>query len=112
MKNILVLILYQDDPISEYRRLLSLLLFKINIQGDVAGFEKNGVRFEDGTFVEVDTIILATGYTFNFPYLEPQKLLPVEVTSWVLVDTVADIPSCRTTKSRFTSTFSHRISKA
>uniref|UniRef100_A0A914W6Y1 Flavin-containing monooxygenase n=1 Tax=Plectus sambesii TaxID=2011161 RepID=A0A914W6Y1_9BILA len=46
--------------------------------GDVERFERNGVRFEDGTFAEVDTVILATGYTFNFPYLKPQELLPVK----------------------------------
>lgn len=39
----------------------------------------NTVLFEDGTKIEnVDTVIVCTGYSFGFPYLEEGKLIPVQ----------------------------------
>src|SRR3954470_4013516 len=36
------------------------------------------ILFENGEKVEVDDVILATGYYFSFPFLEGGKLIPVE----------------------------------
>jgi amino acid transporter len=42
---------------------------------DVARFTPTGVEFTDGTSVEVDVVILATGYTYALPFLA-DDLLP------------------------------------
>lgn len=55
------------------RILAGTLLIKPNIQE----FTETGVKFEDGTEVSnVDTVILSTGYSFGFPYLE-EGIIPV-----------------------------------
>ncbi|KAI3416346.1 Dimethylaniline monooxygenase N-oxide-forming [Globodera pallida] len=51
----------------------------IRVRPNIRQFTQNGVIFEDGTLLEgVDQVILATGYTFEFPLLEAGKLLPVQ----------------------------------
>ena len=40
------------------------------VKPNVKQFTETGVEFEDGTVVEADVVMLATGYTFGFPYLE------------------------------------------
>jgi hypothetical protein len=41
---------------------------------DVAAFEGNDIRFVDGSIETIDTIIYATGYQRNFPFLDPALL--------------------------------------
>uniref|UniRef100_A0A183C6X5 Flavin-containing monooxygenase n=1 Tax=Globodera pallida TaxID=36090 RepID=A0A183C6X5_GLOPA len=51
----------------------------IRVRPNIRQFTQNGVIFEDGTLLEgVDQVILATGYTFEFPLLEAGRLLPVQ----------------------------------
>lgn len=41
------------------------------IKANVAEFTENGAIFEDGTRVnDLDAVVLATGYTFGFPFLD------------------------------------------
>jgi len=40
------------------------------VKGNVKEFTENGVIFEDGTSEEIDVVIFATGYKFNFPFLD------------------------------------------
>lgn len=52
----------------------------IVVKPNIVGVEgPNTILFEDGTRAEsIDTVVLATGYSFAFPYLEDGKLIPVE----------------------------------
>jgi hypothetical protein len=42
----------------------------ICIKSDVDYFEGNNVFFKDGSSIEVDEIILATGYNYAIPFAE------------------------------------------
>ena len=43
----------------------------IIIKSNVRKFTKTGVEFEDGTFIDnIDTVLMATGYVFGFPFLD------------------------------------------
>lgn len=53
----------------------SLILYHIGHgdvtpKGDVAGFDGRRVRFRDGSEAEVDTLVYATGYRRDFPFLD------------------------------------------
>ncbi|CAD5228927.1 unnamed protein product [Bursaphelenchus okinawaensis] len=49
------------------------------IKPNISKFTESGVIFEDNTVVEnVDTVILATGYSFNFDLIEDGRLIKVE----------------------------------
>ena len=43
---------------------------RITAQGDIERFEGRWVLFTDGTAIEVDLIVAATGYHLSFPFLE------------------------------------------
>ncbi|CAM9184592.1 unnamed protein product [Choristocarpus tenellus] len=43
----------------------------------------HGVKFEDGTFAEVDTVIWCTGYDYSFPFLEGSGLMDNPVSECV-----------------------------
>ncbi|CAD5205596.1 unnamed protein product [Bursaphelenchus okinawaensis] len=47
------------------------------LKGDIKCFTENGVIFEDGSFTEVDEVVCCTGFTFDFPFLDSGKLIPV-----------------------------------
>lgn len=54
-----------------------ILCGTIQIKPNIARFHETGVTFEDGTKVEnIDRVILCTGYSFGFPYLE-EGIIPV-----------------------------------
>lgn len=40
---------------------------------DIEEITETGVRFKDGTHVELDLIVLATGYSYSVPYLEQSE---------------------------------------
>nr|KAG5706617.1 hypothetical protein BaRGS_005687 [Batillaria attramentaria] len=43
----------------------------VKVKADVKRFTETGVEFEDGTFEDnIDLVLLATGYTFGFPFIE------------------------------------------
>ncbi|GMT22539.1 hypothetical protein PFISCL1PPCAC_13836, partial [Pristionchus fissidentatus] len=51
----------------------------IKVRPQISKFTREGVEFADGTSVEkVDTVIVATGYSFEFPILEGGNLVTVE----------------------------------
>jgi amino acid transporter len=41
---------------------------------DVASFDETGVVFADGSREDVDLVVLATGYNYELPFLDPQLL--------------------------------------
>jgi len=42
----------------------------IDIKPNIRKIHEHSVEFEDGSLVEVDVIIMATGYDFEIPFLE------------------------------------------
>ena len=43
------------------------------MKADIKQFTETGVEFTDGTKEEnIDTVILATGYSFGFPFLDSE----------------------------------------
>jgi len=51
----------------------------IVIKPNIAEFTRDGLRFVDDTEVKhVDSVILSTGYTFEFPFVENGHLIPVQ----------------------------------
>ncbi|GMR45239.1 hypothetical protein PMAYCL1PPCAC_15434, partial [Pristionchus mayeri] len=51
----------------------------VRVKPQITRFTQRGIEFEDGTKVdEVDTVILATGYSFEFPVLERGELVKVK----------------------------------
>lgn len=48
-------------------------------QGDVKSFTEDSVIFEDGTSSKTDLVILATGYTYAYTFMQPQSLIPTTV---------------------------------
>jgi dimethylaniline monooxygenase (N-oxide forming) len=51
----------------------------ITVKPNIDHFTKTGVVFEDGTTAEdIDVVILSTGYSFSFPFVEGGKLIPVK----------------------------------
>lgn len=49
------------------------------IKGNIERFTETSVIFEDGfELKDVDEVVMATGYWFDFPYLDSGRLIPVE----------------------------------
>lgn len=48
----------------------------IKVKGDIRRFTKDGVIFEDGHEAKVDVVFFATGYIYNFPFLD-ESIVPV-----------------------------------
>ncbi|KAI6174785.1 Dimethylaniline monooxygenase [N-oxide-forming] [Aphelenchoides bicaudatus] len=49
---------------------------QVRVVPNVKEFTKNGVIFENGEEIQVDDVVLATGYLFDFPLLDGGKLIP------------------------------------
>ena len=49
----------------------------ITITEDVDNCEEHSVNVKNGRNFPTDILILATGYTFDFPYLKPKTLIPI-----------------------------------
>uniref|UniRef100_A0A8D8LMA6 Flavin-containing monooxygenase n=1 Tax=Cacopsylla melanoneura TaxID=428564 RepID=A0A8D8LMA6_9HEMI len=41
----------------------------VDMKPDIAELTENGVRFQDGSYEEVDLILYCTGYTYHYPFL-------------------------------------------
>ena len=55
-----------------------ILVGTISVHDNISRFTKHGVEFEDGSQVNaIDVVIIATGYTFSFPFLE-ESILKVD----------------------------------
>ncbi|KAF8370571.1 hypothetical protein PRIPAC_77000 [Pristionchus pacificus] len=51
----------------------------VRVKPQIRRFTERGLEFDDGTKVdEVDTVVLATGYSFEFPILERGELVKVK----------------------------------
>ncbi|CAD5120537.1 DgyrCDS9103 [Dimorphilus gyrociliatus] len=62
--------LFQQHPMVNDDLANRLICGSVIIKPDIEEIQENGLKFEDGTVVEADVIIMATGYTFGFPFLE------------------------------------------
>ncbi|RUS79337.1 hypothetical protein EGW08_012891 [Elysia chlorotica] len=51
-----------------------MLTGAIKVRDDVKRFTKTGVEFVDGSYEDLDAVILATGYTTDFPFLRQDIL--------------------------------------
>lgn len=48
------------------------------VKGNIQKFTETSVIFEDGyELKDVDEVVMATGYWFDFPYLDSGRLVPV-----------------------------------
>ena len=47
-----------------------ILSGRVKIKSDIQEFKEDGIIFVDGTFERVDFVIMATGYSFEFPFLD------------------------------------------
>ncbi|KAI6222249.1 Dimethylaniline monooxygenase [N-oxide-forming] 5 [Aphelenchoides besseyi] len=51
---------------------------RVVAKSNIRTFTATGVVFEDDTKVDADVVILSTGYSFNFSFIENGQLIPVE----------------------------------
>uniref|UniRef100_A0A183DQA0 Flavin-containing monooxygenase n=1 Tax=Gongylonema pulchrum TaxID=637853 RepID=A0A183DQA0_9BILA len=51
---------------------------RVVVTEDVECVDENEVQVKGGRRFPADTIIFATGYTFEFPFLQPQSIIPIE----------------------------------
>ena len=63
--------LLQSHPIMNTQVLHHLSHGDLVAKGDVVEFRRDGVVFSDGSTEQVDLVLLATGYDYQIPYLEP-----------------------------------------
>lgn len=74
---------YPDHKIFEHHPTVSSEVLhylkhgRIKPHGDIERFDGKMVRFADGTDLEIDTIVCATGFYVSFPFL-PEGLVPVK----------------------------------
>jgi len=69
--------LFEHHPTVSSEVLHYLKHGRIKPHTDIARLDGNTVHFVDGTSVDVDTIVCATGYYVSFPFL-PEGLVPVK----------------------------------
>ncbi|MBB5869455.1 cation diffusion facilitator CzcD-associated flavoprotein CzcO [Allocatelliglobosispora scoriae] len=65
---------YQSHPIVNSQLLYFIGHGGITPTGEVARFHRNSVQLKDGQEIEPDLVILATGYTPTFGFIEPELL--------------------------------------
>lgn len=66
--------LYESHPIVNSLILHHLGHGDIRIKADIECFDKNQVRFVDGSSEDYDLILLATGYKLHFPFIDSALL--------------------------------------
>lgn len=69
--------IFDRHPTIDTDTLINIRNGKIKVKGGVKKLHENHVEFEDGSSVEVDTIVYATGFNVDFPFL-PKELKRVE----------------------------------
>ncbi|MEH6570544.1 MAG: NAD(P)-binding domain-containing protein [Halioglobus sp.] len=65
---------WEDRPTMSADFIPALQAGKIDVRPGIQRFEGSTVFFTDGTQTQADTILYATGYTLNFPFLERNTL--------------------------------------
>ncbi|KAI6204831.1 Dimethylaniline monooxygenase [N-oxide-forming] [Aphelenchoides besseyi] len=73
----------KHNIIAQHPTMTDELLAKLNngtvqIKPNIREFTESGVIFEDGTRLEVDEVVMATGYFFDYSFLDGGKLIPTE----------------------------------
>ena len=66
--------IYESHPIVNTLVLNHLGQGDIDIRGDIDRFDGQTVHFRDGTSGEYDTVLLATGYTLDYPFVDRAAL--------------------------------------
>ncbi|MFT3798410.1 flavin-containing monooxygenase [Microbacterium sp.] len=66
--------IYESHPIVNTLILDHLGQGDLRIRADVDRFDGNTVHFRDGTSGEYDTVLLATGYTLDYPFVDRAAL--------------------------------------
>lgn len=66
--------IYESHPIVNTMILNHLGQGDLRIRADVARFEGEGVHFRDGSSGEYDLVLLATGYTLDYPFVDRAHL--------------------------------------
>jgi Flavin-binding monooxygenase-like len=69
--------LFEHHPTVSSEILHYLKHGRIAPHGEIERFDGNTVHFVDGTSIEADTIVCATGYYVSFPFL-PEGMVPVK----------------------------------
>jgi thioredoxin reductase len=64
----------ESHPLMNDQLLHHLRHGDVTLKADVEAFAGRSVRFKDGTAVEVDEVLMATGYRMALPYLDPAEL--------------------------------------
>ena len=66
--------IYESHPIVNTLILNHLGQGDLHVRPDIDRFDGNTVHFRDGTSGEYDTILLATGYTLDYPFVAREEL--------------------------------------
>ena len=66
--------IYESHPIVNTLVLQHLGQGDLRVRSDIDRFEGNAVHFSDGTSDDYDTVILATGYTLDYPFIAGKHL--------------------------------------
>ncbi|MCR2785174.1 MULTISPECIES: NAD(P)-binding domain-containing protein [unclassified Microbacterium] len=66
--------IYESHPIVNTLLLNHVGQGDLRIRPDVARFDGSTVHFRDGTTGEYDTVLLATGYTLDYPFVDRAEL--------------------------------------
>lgn len=66
--------MYESHPIVNSLILHHLGHGDIHVKADIARFDAHTVHFKDGTQQDYDMVMLATGYTLHYPFIDRQHL--------------------------------------
>ena len=66
--------MYESHPIVNSLILHHLGHGDIHVKADIARFDGHTVHFKDGTQQDYDMVLLATGYTLHYPFIDRQHL--------------------------------------
>ncbi|MGO1523407.1 MAG: flavin-containing monooxygenase [Nesterenkonia sp.] len=66
--------IYESHPIVNTMILNHLGQGDLSVRADIERFDGKTVHFRDGSSSEYDTVLLATGYTLDYPFVEPEAL--------------------------------------
>ena len=47
----------------------------VQLREDVKRFTSNGVEFKDGTYQDIDIVVLCTGYIIGFPFVDKEVMM-------------------------------------
>ncbi len=66
--------LYESHPVINSLMFYYLSHGRIDVRPDIERFEDRTVHFSDGTSIEADTVIYATGYRYTYPFIDKEHL--------------------------------------